>query len=280
MELGRLRCGKGVSRALKKSPSSFWRNRRRIRRWAHGEMEGVPAMPAALGTGPQRQHECVRSGELDEATRSTRILASPISPGTHNRAEVATLLGQHVLVLWRLRRESVSTAGWPRRDPSRLINGRRGRPSAALVQPSITRYSARLKRLPHPASNVRTEIDTAESYGEGVGGPGVSVLRDPTLARIGEAHDSSAAAVALAWTMRSGNVIAIAEPASFLGALSFCGGTFADSLGESEDCVCASDPWICTPNQAAAINAMNKPTRAAPRMLIVQTYLRPAHARA
>src|SRR5262249_38033478 len=63
-------------------------------------------------------------------------------------------------------------------------------------------------------------------------------------------------------------------------ALSFCGGTFADSLGESEDCVCASDPWTCTPNQAAAINAMNKPTRAAPRMLIVQTYLRPAHARA
>jgi hypothetical protein len=61
MELGRLRCGKGVSRALKKSPSSFWRNRRRIRRWAHGEMEGVPPMPAAVRTGPQRQHECVRS---------------------------------------------------------------------------------------------------------------------------------------------------------------------------------------------------------------------------
>jgi diketogulonate reductase-like aldo/keto reductase len=39
------------------------------------------------------------------------------------------------------------------------------------------------------------------------------VLRDPTLARIGEAHGSSAAAVALAWT-RSGNVIAIAESGS------------------------------------------------------------------
>jgi hypothetical protein len=34
---------------------------------------------------------------LDEARRSTRVLASPISHGTHNRAEVATLLGQHVL---------------------------------------------------------------------------------------------------------------------------------------------------------------------------------------
>ena len=47
-----------------------------------------------------------------------------------------------------------------------------------------------------------------------LGGPGASVLRDPTLARIGEAHGSSAAAVALAWTIRSGNVITIAESGS------------------------------------------------------------------
>ena len=47
-----------------------------------------------------------------------------------------------------------------------------------------------------------------------LGGPGASVLRDPTLARIGEAHGSSAAAVALAWIIRSGNVIAIAESSS------------------------------------------------------------------
>jgi diketogulonate reductase-like aldo/keto reductase len=37
------------------------------------------------------------------------------------------------------------------------------------------------------------------------------LLRDPTLARIGAAHDCSAAAVALAWTIRSGMVIAIPE---------------------------------------------------------------------
>jgi diketogulonate reductase-like aldo/keto reductase len=42
------------------------------------------------------------------------------------------------------------------------------------------------------------------------------LVRDPTLARIGAAHDCSAAAVALAWTIRSGNVIAI--PASGLAA--------------------------------------------------------------
>jgi diketogulonate reductase-like aldo/keto reductase len=40
-----------------------------------------------------------------------------------------------------------------------------------------------------------------------LGGPGASLLRDPTLARIGAAHGCSAAAVALAWTIRSGNIM-------------------------------------------------------------------------
>src|SRR6201984_2503082 len=47
-----------------------------------------------------------------------------------------------------------------------------------------------------------------------LGGAGASLLRDPTLARIGAAHNCSAAAVALAWTIRSGNVIAIPESGS------------------------------------------------------------------
>jgi diketogulonate reductase-like aldo/keto reductase len=47
-----------------------------------------------------------------------------------------------------------------------------------------------------------------------LGGPGASLLRDPTLARIGAARGCSAAAVALAWTIRSGNVIAIPESGS------------------------------------------------------------------
>jgi diketogulonate reductase-like aldo/keto reductase len=47
-----------------------------------------------------------------------------------------------------------------------------------------------------------------------LGGPGASLLRDPTLARIGEAHGCSAAAVALAWGIRSGNVFAIPESGS------------------------------------------------------------------
>jgi diketogulonate reductase-like aldo/keto reductase len=47
-----------------------------------------------------------------------------------------------------------------------------------------------------------------------LGGPGASLLRDPALARIGAAHDCSPAAVALAWTIRSGRVIAIPESGS------------------------------------------------------------------
>jgi diketogulonate reductase-like aldo/keto reductase len=47
-----------------------------------------------------------------------------------------------------------------------------------------------------------------------LGGPGANLLRDPTLARIGAAHGCSAAAVVLAWTIRSANVIAIAESGS------------------------------------------------------------------
>lgn len=44
-----------------------------------------------------------------------------------------------------------------------------------------------------------------------LGGPSGSLLNDPTLARIGAAHGCSASAVALAWTIRSGKVIAIPE---------------------------------------------------------------------
>jgi diketogulonate reductase-like aldo/keto reductase len=43
---------------------------------------------------------------------------------------------------------------------------------------------------------------------------GGNSVRDPTLERIGAAHGCSAAALALAWTTRSGNVIAIPESGS------------------------------------------------------------------
>ena len=43
---------------------------------------------------------------------------------------------------------------------------------------------------------------------------GDGLVSDPMLARIGAAHDCSAAAVALAWAIRSGNVIAIPKSGS------------------------------------------------------------------
>jgi diketogulonate reductase-like aldo/keto reductase len=44
-----------------------------------------------------------------------------------------------------------------------------------------------------------------------LGGANSTLLRDPVLARIGSAHGCSPAAVALAWTIRSGKVSAIPE---------------------------------------------------------------------
>jgi len=50
-------------------------------------------------------------------------------------------------------------------------------------------------------------------------GLGASLLRDPTLARIGAAYVCSASAVALAWTIRSGHVIAIPESGSVVACI-------------------------------------------------------------
>jgi diketogulonate reductase-like aldo/keto reductase len=47
-----------------------------------------------------------------------------------------------------------------------------------------------------------------------LGGPDSNLLHDSALARIAAAHDCSTAAVALAWTIRSGRVIAIPESGS------------------------------------------------------------------
>jgi diketogulonate reductase-like aldo/keto reductase len=47
-----------------------------------------------------------------------------------------------------------------------------------------------------------------------LGGSDASLLRDPTLIRIGEARGCSAPTIALAWAIRSGNVIAIPESGS------------------------------------------------------------------
>ena len=77
-----------------------------------------------------------------------------------------------------------------------------------------------------------------------LGGPGATLLRDPTLARIGAAHNCSAAAVALAWTIRSGNVIAIPEAGS------------AEHV--KENAVALS--LTLTPDELHALDAMHPPS--------------------
>jgi diketogulonate reductase-like aldo/keto reductase len=47
-----------------------------------------------------------------------------------------------------------------------------------------------------------------------LGGENSRLITDHTLAQIGAAHGCSAAAIALAWAVRSGNVIAIPEAGS------------------------------------------------------------------
>ena len=72
-----------------------------------------------------------------------------------------------------------------------------------------------------------------------LGGADSNLLRDPTLARIAEAHACSAAAVALAWLIRGGNVIAIPE--------------FGSPAHVKENAVALS--LALTPDEIQAINA-------------------------
>jgi len=73
--------------------------------------------------------------------------------------------------------------------------------------------SARGKRLPAAIKKEKDSGGSPMAYSP-LGGPGARLLRDPMLAKIGAARGCSAAAVALAWTIRSGNVIAIPESGS------------------------------------------------------------------
>ena len=60
-----------------------------------------------------------------------------------------------------------------------------------------------------------------------LGGEGAKLLRHPTLARIGAERGCSAAAVALAWAIRGGDVIAIPQSGSVGPRQRECGRTLA-----------------------------------------------------
>ncbi len=75
-------------------------------------------------------------------------------------------------------------------------------------------YNLQSRHIEHDLLPWCEQHDVAVMAYSPLGGPGASLLRDSTLARIGAAHACSAAAVALAWTIRGGHVIAIPESGS------------------------------------------------------------------
>jgi len=80
-----------------------------------------------------------------------------------------------------------------------------------------------------------------------LGGTGTSLVRDPALARIAQAHSCSAAAIALAWAIRSGNVIAIPESGS------------AAHVKENANAVALS--LVLTPQELQTLDAAHPPPR-------------------
>jgi diketogulonate reductase-like aldo/keto reductase len=78
-----------------------------------------------------------------------------------------------------------------------------------------------------------------------LGGPETNLLRDPLLVEIGAAHGCSSAAVALAWTIRSGKVIAIVESGS--------------AAHTKENAVALS--LVLTPQELAKLDATHPPPR-------------------
>jgi diketogulonate reductase-like aldo/keto reductase len=75
-------------------------------------------------------------------------------------------------------------------------------------------YSLDDRGIERDLSAWRDRHDVAIMAYSPLGGPGTALLGNPALARIGAAHGCSPAAVALAWTMRGGRVIAIPESGS------------------------------------------------------------------
>jgi diketogulonate reductase-like aldo/keto reductase len=76
------------------------------------------------------------------------------------------------------------------------------------------RYSLRDRRIEHDVLPWCKEHGMPVMAYSPLGGDDGHTVDDPTLVRMGEAYGCSAAAVALAWVTRSGNVIAIPEAGS------------------------------------------------------------------
>jgi diketogulonate reductase-like aldo/keto reductase len=199
---------------------------------------GMTLIDTSGDYGEGRSEELIKrviAGQRDRAFVVSKVEANDVARGAMARACDASLtrLGTNYLDLYLLH--------WPVSNAhfSDAVAGfERLRAASKIRSWGVSNFSVRqmedLFRIPQgdrcatnqvpysigDRSIERGLLPWCEQHGMPVmaysplGGPGASLLRDPTLASIGAAHGCSAAAVALAWTIRGGNVIAIPESGS------------------------------------------------------------------
>jgi diketogulonate reductase-like aldo/keto reductase len=199
---------------------------------------GMTLIDTSGDYGEGRSEELIKrviAGQRDRAFVVSKVEANDVARGAMARACEASIsrLGTDYLDLYLLH-WPVSSAHFPE-----MVAGfERLRAASKIRSWGVSNFSVRqmedLFRIPQgnrcatnqvpysigDRSIERGLLPWCEQHGMPVmaysplGGPGASLLRDPALARIGAARGCSAGAVALAWTIRSGNVIAIPESGS------------------------------------------------------------------
>jgi diketogulonate reductase-like aldo/keto reductase len=199
---------------------------------------GMTLIDTSRDYGSGRSEELIKRvivGQRDRAFVVSKVEANDVARGAMARACEASLarLGTNYLDLYLLH-WPVSNAHFPE-----VVAGfERLRAASKIRSWGVSNFSVRqmedLFRIPQGDRCATNQVlynlgdrsvehdllPWCEQHGMPVmaysplGGPGASLLRDPTLASIGAARGCSAAAVALAWTIRSGNVIAIPESGS------------------------------------------------------------------
>jgi len=199
---------------------------------------GMTLIDTSGDYGEGRSEELIKrviAGQRDRAFVVSKVEANDVAKGAMARACEASLsrLGTNYLDLYLLH-WPVSNAHFPE-----MVAGFESLRAAGKIRSwGVSNFSVRqmedlfripqgdrcaTNQVPYSIGDRRIERDLlpwCEQHGMPVmaysplGGPGASLLRDPTLTSIGAAGGCSAAAVALAWTIRSGNVIAIPESGS------------------------------------------------------------------
>jgi diketogulonate reductase-like aldo/keto reductase len=196
---------------------------------------GMTLIDTSGDYGEGRSEELIKrviAGQRDRAFVVSKVEANDVARGAMARACEASLsrLGTNYLDLYLLH--------WPVSNAhfAEAVAGfERLRAASKIRSWGVSNFSVRqmedlfripqgdrcaTNQVPYSMGDRAIERDLlpwCEQHGMPVmaysplGGPGARLLRDPTLTQIGAARDCSAAAVALAWTIRGGNVIAIPE---------------------------------------------------------------------